>query len=228
MTHAFGRHLAILAALLSAAVFAQAAPIQCKKGMVGIEGVICENPGLRETDGHISDVFGQLLSQCPAAKRAALTQSQKFWLRDRNYCWNGPEITGRPIDRCVAERMAERLNQFDRIGSRCDLDAVAAEYRYVDPDYLLQFGDRYLDRQVTVAGTMFLGGCDSQASDGTGYLAMADRKRQERFPVRFKAMPDREREFLCAQHPFSHWTGTVRRGERGNYLYLDNVLGSPL
>lgn len=218
----------LLAACLTASGTASGASINCAAARDNVEKAICASSALMDADRRIADGFGQRLLQCPAGQRALLRQTQKFWLRDRNNCANLLSDSGAAVTRCVADRMAERSAQFERIGAACDLDAVADRYRFVDPGYLLRFASRYEGRQVAVFGSVRLDSCDDpKASPVTGKLRQLP-VNGDSVPVRFKAMSALQREWLCAQNPASHWQGTVRSEGGTFYLYLPDLLGEPL
>jgi uncharacterized protein YecT (DUF1311 family) len=218
----------LLGACLGATGQAWGASIHCAAARDNVEKAICATPALLGADGKLADGFAERLRQCPAARRALLRQTQKFWLRDRNNCANLLSESEAAVRQCVSDRMAERSAQFERIGVSCDLDAVADQYRFVDPGYLLRFAARYEGRQVAVSGSLRLDSCDDpKASRVTGKLRPQP-PQGDSFPVRFKAMPDLRREWVCDQNPASHFQGTVRREGPTFYLYLSDLLGEPL
>jgi uncharacterized protein len=207
---------------------ARSAPIDCGAVQGNVEKAICGAPQLIATDLRLSDAFARRLGACTGPQRGLLRQTQHFWLRDRNNCANVLEQGDDAVRQCVADRMAERMAQLDRIGTSCDLDAVAGQYRFVDPGYLARFAPRYTDREVAVWGSLRLDSCDdAKASRLTGKLSQPSGKGVA-FPVRFKAMPELRREWLCNRDPASHWQGTVRREGGKAYLYLSDILGEPL
>jgi len=218
----------LLGACLGVAIPAWSASINCAAARDNVDKAICATPALLAADGKLADGFAERLRQCPAAQRALLRQTQKFWLRDRNNCANLLSESEAAVRQCVSDRMAERSAQFERIGASCDLDAVADQYRFVDPGYLLRFASRYEGRQVAVVGSLRLDSCDDpKASSVTGKLRPQP-PQGDSFPVRFKAMPDLRREWVCDQNPASRFQGTVRREGGKFYLYLSDLLGEPL
>jgi uncharacterized protein YecT (DUF1311 family) len=222
------RNKIVLGMLLVANAHAVAAPINCHAMVDNVEKAICATPALMDGDRKIADTFAARLKQCAPPQRAQLRQTQNFWLRDRNSCANLLSDTDSEVKRCVAVTMAQRGRQLDRIGAACDLDAVADQYLFVDPDYLARFAARYEGKDVWVAGSVRLDRCDDpNASNLIGKVIQLHGTRK-RFPVRFKAMPDERREWLCDQNPFSHWYGTVRRDGDKFYLFLTDLLGEPL
>lgn len=220
----------VLAVLLGAAfgASAQAAPIDCRAAHDNVEKAICAAPPLLATDASLSRTFAARVAQCPEAQRSLLRQTQHFWLRDRNNCANIVEEGEGALKQCVADRMAERIAQFERIGASCKLDTVAGEYRFVDPGYLARFAGRYEGKTVAVSGSLRLDSCSNAKSPRlTGKLRPRSGKGAG-FPVRFQAMSDLQRERLCNQQPSAHWRGIVR-GDGGRfYLYLSDILGEPV
>jgi uncharacterized protein YecT (DUF1311 family) len=204
------------------------ASINCTAASDNVEKTICATPALMATDGRIAEAFAARLEQCKPQQRAQLRQTQKFWLRDRNNCANLLHEGGAVVGQCIDDRMAERLAQLERIGAACDLDAVAGQYRFVDPSYLARFASRYEGREVAVFGSIRLDSCDDpKVSHLTGRLRPVP-ARDSGFPVRFKAMPALRHEWMCDQNPASHWQGVVRREGGSFYLYLSDLLGEPL
>ena len=223
------RHAARLAGLLLATLagVAPAASMRCDAAATPVEKAICASPALVAADRKMAAAFAQRLEQCPPSERARLRLTQKFWLRDRDACSNAlSETDPQAVPRCAAGRMDERIAQLGRIGRECDLDALDGEYRYVDADYLAGHGAVYADKDVTVWGGIEMGSCAAGSADLTATLV--SRPGTSAVPVRFKAMPALQREWLCAQRPSSAWTGTVRREHGVLFLYLRDILGEPL
>lgn len=220
----------LLAVLLGAAFggHAQGAAIDCAAAHGNVEKAMCGAPQLLVMDARLSDAFERRLAQCSAPRRSLLRQTQHFWLRDRNNCANILEQGNEAVKQCAVARMAERMAQFERIGASCNLDAVAGEYRYVDPGYVRSFASRYEGREVSVWGELRLDSCGNAKTSGlTGKLGHVSGKGAG-FPVRFKAMSDLQRERLCNQQPSAHWQGVVRRDGGRFYLYLSDILGEPV
>lgn len=218
--------LSVLPALAAAGPLAAAAPIQCAAARYDVEQTICSRPVLLGHDKAIAERLDALKQACPS-QRALLAEGQRFWLRERWDCRNAPGAFDTPdaLAACLASRMAQRLNDLDKVDRRCDLTPLAASYRFVDVGYLRRFSSHYLGKTVSVFGTMQLGSCTEPASAPTAASVVA---KGERFPVVFSAMPERERAFLCARYPAAHWRGTVRQGDKGLYLFLTDLLGQPL
>jgi uncharacterized protein len=208
---------------------ATAAPINCSAAKVDVEQAICAHPELLARDQAISVRIDTLKQQCPDSQKMLLT-GQKFWLRERWDCRNvqGAFDTPDALASCLAAGMDRRLQQLGNIGKGCDLTSLAATYRFVDVDYLLRFSDRYVDKTVSVFGSMDLASCQDPRTSPTAATVVGKDRKRDRFRVEFSAMPAQEREHLCAERPASQWAGTIRHDSKGNYLFLTDVLGRKL
>ena len=208
---------------------ASAAPMHCAAARTDVEKTICADRQLLAQDQAISSRLDGLTRRC-AASRDLLVQGQKFWLRERSDCRNVEGVFDKPdgLRACLAARMDQRLRQLDGFGAGCDAAALAGTYRFVDVDYLLRYGERYVGKTVTVWGSMDLASCSAPGAAPTAAVLVGKDPLRDRLRVAFSAMPAQQREFLCATSPSAHWQGTVKHDSQGNYLYLTDVLGQAL
>lgn len=206
-----------------------AAPIDCKAAAHDVEKTICAHPDLLGLDKAISDALDAIKDACPS-QRGLLVQEQKFWLRERWDCRNVEGVLATPdgLASCLTQRMEERLRRLADAGLSCASDRLRGGYRFVDPDYLRRYSAYYLGKRVSVHGSLHLESCDKPDAVPTAAVVVGSPPQRDRFPATFSAMPDEEREFLCAQQPAAHWTGIVREGKNGAYLFMDAVLGRKL
>ena len=219
--------MALLGACYLVPVPAASAPINCSKARVDVEQRICSHPALLAQDQAISDRLAFLGQQCPSQKKL-LVQGQKFWLRERWDCRNGDRALAPngTLAACLAERMDQRLRNLNAVQG-CDLSPLAASYRFVDIGYMRQFSHSYVGKTVSVFGSMVLDACrKTGVPPVTGVLV--GEPAAVRFPVRFSAMSDIQKEKLCVEQPLAHWEGVVEDDGRGAYLYLSDLLGGEL
>ena len=220
-----------LAAMLTAATFsaARADPINCTAASDDVEQTICATPKLKAQDQAISTRLNTLTQRCPAA-RELLLQGQAFWLRERWDCRNVEGAFDRPgaLSSCLAARMDRRIEQLASTGADCDFTSLEATYRFVDVDYMLRFGDSYIDKPVTVAGMMDLDSCRAPDAEPTAAVLVGHDPEHDRLRVTFSAMPAAQRGFLCDKRPSSHWAGTIKHDRHGNHLFLTDLLGQEL
>lgn len=211
----------ILVSSSIACSLAVSAPIDCSLANDDVEKTICAHPSLTAQDKAISDRLDALRRTCPSL-RPLLLQGQKYWLRERWDCRNveGVFETTEGLATCLASRMDQRLQRLKAEPERCDPKPLIGGYQFVDPVYLLRYGDHYIGKTVSVFGSMDL---DSCRSPGTGALTgsiVGNSTHHERYRAVFGSMSEGARERLCAQHPAAHWQGVVKRDQRGNYLFL--------
>jgi hypothetical protein len=159
---------------------------------------------------------------CPSL-RTVLSQGQKYWLRERWDCRNveGVFEKAEGLASCLASRMGQRLQRLNEAPENCDPQTLVGGYRFVDPVYLLRFGDHYIGKTVSVFGSMDLDSCRASSAGSRSGAIVGNSSHHERFRVIFGAMPEEERERLCAQHPASHWEGIVKKDQQGSYLFLN-------
>jgi uncharacterized protein len=211
----------ILVSASIACSLALSAPIDCSLANDDVEKTICSHPSLTAQDKAISDRLDALGRACPSL-RPLLIQGQKYWLRERWDCRNvdGVFEKAEGLASCLASRMGQRLQRLNDEPQSCDPKPLIVGYRFVDPVYLLRYGDQYIGKTVSVFGSMDL---DSCRASGTGVLTgsiVGNSPRRERYRAVFSAMSEEARERLCAQHPAAHWQGVVKRDKRGSYLFL--------
>jgi uncharacterized protein YecT (DUF1311 family) len=220
----------LVAVLLFAAPrAAPAAPPQCKSPANLVLATICASPTLTARDAEIAQRYGKLHAACSAEQDKVFSATQRFWLRERSNC---QVMAGEPgqhvsVAACLADVMESRLDQLRKMGARCDVDRVAADLRRVDPWYLNKYQDRYVGKKVSVFGQIALARCDTPGAPAVSGFVLGTGRSPEKIAVVFKAMPPRELAFLC-KSPVSQWSGEMRRDGSGTYLYLSDVLGSPL
>lgn len=228
-TNFFIKLIALSFFVLCASV-AIAASINCAAASDDVEKTICGSTALLEKDRAIAIKLDANKKQCDSNSISLITTGQKFWLRDRWNCRNFDASYAEPdtLEKCLSLRMDERLLQLTNIGDRCNLESLSNSYRFVDVWYILKFIDKYMNRTVSVAGELVLQSCKTgQVNNTTAHLVGKNRSK-EQLRVVFKSMPEVQREFLCAQNPFSHWEGIIKTDTIGNYLYLTDVLGTEL
>lgn len=207
-----------------------AASINCAAASDDLEKAICGSTALLEKDRSIAIKLDIYKYQCDSNSANLITAGQKFWLRDRWSCRNVDATKAEPdtLEKCLSLRMDERLQQLTNIGNSCDLESLANTYRFVDVWYILKFIDKYRDRTVSVAGELVLQSCKNRKVKNTTAHLIGENRRKQQLRVVFKSMPEVQREFLCAQNPFSHWKGMIKTDAIGSYLYLTDVLGVEL
>ena len=220
----------VVIVLLASPGNAVAAPVQCGTPSNVVHATICASPMLTARDAEISQRYDQLTAICPAEKNKIFGATQRFWLRERSNCQVKPGEPGHhaSVAACLADVMETRLDQLRKMGNRCDVDRVAADLRRVDPWYLNKYQDRYVGKQVTVFGQIALSRCDTPGASAVAGFVLGTGRPPEKVAVVFKAMPPGDLAFLCAKSPVSQWSGEIRRDASGTYLYLSDVLGSPL
>jgi hypothetical protein len=184
-----------------------------------VEKTICSRPSLIAQDKAISDKLAALELACPS-RRMLLSQSQKYWLRERWDCRNVEGIFEKAdgLATCLASRMGQRLQRLNETPKNCDPQTLAGGYRFVDPVHLLRFGDQYIGKTVSVNGRLDLDSCRASSAGSRSGGIVAN---HERFRVIFDAMPESRREWLCDQRPASHWEGIVKKDQQGVYLFLN-------
>jgi uncharacterized protein len=225
------RMCAVFVAILFLAAPARAAAaLDCKTPAKLIAATICASPTLISRDAEIAQRYDRLQSICPPDKNKVFGATQRFWLRERSNCQLMRGEPGRhdAVAACLAEVMEARLDQLRKVGKRCDIDRVATELRRVDPWYLNKYQDRYVGKQVTVFGQIALSRCDTPGAPAVAGYVLGSGRPPDKVAVIFKAMPPGDLAFLCAKSPVSQWSGEIRRDASGTYLYLSDVLGSPL
>ena len=224
------RVVLVAALLLAAPRSAPAAPPQCKSPVNLVLATICASPTLTARDAEIAQRYDKLYAACAAEQGRVFSATQRFWLRESSNC---QLMAGEPghhvsVSACLADVMASRLDQLRKIGARCDVERVAADLRRVDPCYLNKYQDRYVGKKVSVFGQMALSRCESPGAPAVSGYVLGTGRSPEKIAVQFKAMPPGDLAFLCAKNPVSQWSGEMRRDGSGTYLYLSDVLGSPL
>jgi len=218
--------LASLLVLVTSSIacsLAVSAPIDCSLPNDDVEKTICAHPSLKAQDKAISNRLDALMRACPSL-RTLLVQGQKYWLRERWDCRNVEGVFEKTegLATCLASRMDQRLQGLKDEPASCDPKPFIGASKFVDPVYLLRYGDHYIGKTVSVFGSMDL---DSCRAAGTGALTgsiVGNSPHQERYRAVFSAMSELARERLCAQHPAAHWQGIVKRDKRGNYLFLSS------
>jgi uncharacterized protein len=211
----------ILVSSSIACSLALSAPMDCSLAKDDVEKTICSHPSLTAQDKAISGRLDALGRACPSL-RPLLIQGQKYWLRERWDCRNveGVFEKAEGLASCLASRMEQRLQRLNDEPQSCDPKPLVGGYRFVDPVYLLRYGDQYIGKTVSVYGSMVLDNC---RASGTGTLTgsiVGNSPRHERYRAVFSAMSEGARERLCAQHPAAHWQGVVKQDGRGSYLVL--------
>lgn len=211
----------MLASSTTICSFALSAPINCSLAKYDVEETICSHPSLTAQDKAISDRIDALRGVCPSL-RPLLIQGQNYWLRERWDCRNVPGVFEKPeiLATCLASRMEQRLHQLNNVPQSCDPQPLIVGYRFVDPVYILRYGDRYIGKTVSVFGSMELDSCRAPSTGKlTGHIVGSSSQR-ERYRAVFSSIPEGTRERLCAQHPASHWQGVVKQDRQGSYLLL--------
>lgn len=216
--------------ILGALRQAQAAPLDCSSPANVVLASICASPALSARDAEIAQRYARLQSACPPDKSKIFGATQRFWLRERSNCQLSPGQPGHhaSVAACLADVMEARLEQLRKMGARCDIDRVAADLRRIDPWYLNKYQDRYVGKQVTVFGQIALSRCDTPGAPAVAGFVLGTGRSPDKVAVVFKAMPAGDLAFLCAKSPVSQWSGEMRRDASGTYLYLSDMLGSPL
>ena len=227
------RMRAVFVAILFVAAPGQAtagARVECKNPTNLVLATICASPALTVRDAEIAQRYDQLQSICPPDKNKVFGATQRFWLRERSNCQLMPGEPGHhaSVAACLADVMESRLDQLRKMGNRCDIDRVATDLRQVDPWYLNKYQDRYVGKQVTVFGQIALSRCDTPSAPAVAGYVLGTGRPPDKVAVIFKAMPPGDLAFLCAKSPVSQWSGEIRRDASGTYLYLSDVLGTPL
>lgn len=216
--------------LIAAPRIAPGAPLQCKAPANVVLATICASPSLTARNAEIGQRYDQLQAICTPEQNKVFSATQRFWLRERSNCQLMPGEPGHHVSvaACLADVMESRLDQLRKMGARCDVDRVAADLRRVDPWYLNKYQDRYVGKQVTVFGQIALSRCETPGAPAVSGYVLGTGRSPEKIAVQFKSMPPADLAFLCAKSPISQWSGEVRRDASGTYLYLSDVLGSPL
>ncbi len=198
---------------------ALSAPIDCSLAKEDVEETICSHPSLIAQDKAISDRLDALRGAC-SSLRPLLIQGQKYWLRERWDCRNVPAAFEKPevLATCLASRMEQRLHQLNNVPQSCNPQPLIVGYRFVDPVYMLRYGDRYIGKTVSVFGSMDLDSCRVAATGKLTGNIVGNSPQREQYRAVFSSMPEGTRERLCAQHPASHWQGVVKQDRRGSYL----------
>jgi hypothetical protein len=149
-------------------------------------------------------------------------QGQKYWLRERWDCRNEEGVFEKAEDlaTCLASRMDQRLQRLKDEPEGCDPKPLIGGYQFVDPVYLLKYGDQYIGNTVSVFGSMDLDSCRASGSGALTGSIVGNSAHHERYRAVFSAMSEEARERLCAEHPAAHWHGVVKRDKRGSYLFL--------
>jgi hypothetical protein len=189
-----------------------------------VDKALCASPALAGQETAVQRTLERSRRLCPRSARL-LDATQVFWRRELMACHN-IDPAGGAIETCIGERLRERQQQLQELPPACDFRRIAHAPRYVDPWYVLRFGDLYAGRAIKVHGGMQLDDCESGAASLAGHLE--GQRPGERLRVRFVSLPPEQREFLCAKRPSTHWSGTVERDASGPYLYLTDILGQPL
>ena len=224
------RVVLVAVVLLAAPRVAPAAALQCKPPANLVLATICASPTLTARDAEIAQRYDKLQAACSAEQGKVFSATQRFWLRERSNCQVMPGEPGHHVSvaACLADVMESRLDQLRKMGARCDVDLVAADLRRVDPWYLNKYQDRYVGKKVTVFGQIALSRCETPSAPAVSGYVLGTGRAPEKIAVQFKAMPPGDLAFLCAKSPVSQWSGEMRRDGSGTYLYLSDVLGSPL
>jgi uncharacterized protein len=211
----------ILVSSSIACSLAVSAPIDCSLANDDVEKTICSHPSLIAQDKAISDKLDVLSRTCPSL-RTLLMQGQKYWLRERWDCRNEEGVFEKAEDlaTCLASRMDQRLQRLKDEPEGCDPKPLIGGYQFVDPVYLLKYGDQYIGNTVSVFGSMDLDSCRASGSGALTGSIVGNSAHHERYRAVFSAMSEEARERLCAEHPAAHWHGVVKSDKRGSYLFL--------
>ena len=159
---------------------------------------------------------------CTTAQQAELKTVLRSWGRRQYSCIKSTDI--RP---CVIEKIQSEIAYFKAM-SRCEAASRPLTLEVAEPSYILAHPDVFKDKEVEVMGEIALASCDPDSSSVDGRLRELDHP-SITIEIRFKNLPDTQREFLCSKRPFSSWKGVLRLTERGKpYLYATDVLGMAL
>jgi uncharacterized protein YecT (DUF1311 family) len=90
--------------VLMVAMTAPAAAFDCAKAGTAVEKAICQDPAAKKLDDELGAAYGALKESLTPPGQGMLAKSQKRWIKRRELCSAGGDITA-----CVKERTAERL-----------------------------------------------------------------------------------------------------------------------
>ncbi|MFC4761967.1 lysozyme inhibitor LprI family protein [Dyella koreensis] len=214
---AFALHL--LLATLPAIADEAPVGIACARAGQGVEASICEHPELLEADKRIAITFSRLRAAFQGEDAASFVAGQKLWLIERNYCAN-TKATGEfpDISSCLANRMEERAALLEHLAPTHEaLMATVANYRFVEPAYVIRFADAYAGHEVKVVGSLLLDACDGRHAASLDGLIQ---HRSGSLTARFAQLDQERIEALCHQKPFAWWPGRIQLEHGKPYLLV--------
>lgn len=195
-----------------------AAQLSCGKGPVA--ELACSDQEVRALIRQVGAESTRL--NCGPAEQAELKTVLRSWGRRQHSCSKSTDI--RP---CVIEKIQSEIAYFKAM-SRCEVASRPLTLEVAEPSYILAHPDVFKDKEVEVMGEIALASCDSDSNSVVGRLRELDHP-SITLEIRFKSLPNTQREFLCSKRPFSSWKGLLRLTDKGTpYLYATDVLGMAL
>ena len=194
------------------------AQLACGPGAV--QELACQDQDVRALVQKVEDEAARL--QCQPAARHELVSVKLGWLRRQGAC-----IRSASVRSCVVGSLESEIAYF-RAMSGCELAANPVKFDTTEPSYIVAHIDVFKGSQVAVMGWLTLASCDAGSTSFTGEVHELNNE-SVAIEIRFRSLPDVQRDFVCEKHPFSAWSAKVMETDSGApYLYATDLLGVQL
>jgi hypothetical protein len=208
----------VIGALALLGIGSALAQLSCGRGAVGV--LACEDREVKALVRQIGVEVKRL--RCVQAERNELKTVERAWGRRQYKC-----IYSADVRACVMRILQSEIDYLQGM-ERCELASRPVKFETPDPSYVIAHSDVFIGSEVSVMGALTLADCTPGATSVVGKVHEY-KNESAALEIRFKSLPDAERNFLCTRRPFSEWRGTVKlTDKRLPYLYSTEVLGTPL
>lgn len=158
-----------------------------------------------------------------------MTQTQKFFLKERNDCQNQldsqNDFRSRVKD-CIEEKYRRRIAVLKEVKDDSDhFSLFTRDLDFVDLHFLKIHGMKLLGRTLRVPGTLVL---DIAGPNSQTRLRGSLKDKGSVLPVVFKSMPASQAEFLDQKKPFAHHEATLDQENAKLILRVSSILGQAL
>jgi hypothetical protein len=207
--------MGLFALLASGQTLAQ---LSCGRGKVG--DLACNDQEVKAMIRQ-NDVEANRL-RCVGAARYELKTVKVAWGRQQYGCVSSADVRA-----CVVDKLQSEIDYFHGM-ARCEVASHPVKFEVPDPSYVLAHPEVFNGSEVLVMGGLTLVDCAPGATSVVGEVHEYE-KESVALEIRFKSMPDKQRDFLCAKRPLAAWRGRLMLTDAQEpYLYSVDVLGVPL